>query len=123
MRVGLPVALALVLRAPAEDLLPSLPAHEVFTVCSRTLVDAVEATATGQSAEKSSEMTCLKHLADAKRRVDADADAGDVMDECAKFAAWSGASPDPDVLCVELSEAHAADRTGAEAAGASLETY
>jgi hypothetical protein len=108
-----------VLRVPTEDLFPWLPAHEVFTVCSRTLVDAVEATATGQSAEKSTEMTCLKHLADAKRRVDADVDAGDVMDECAKFAAWSGAGPDPDALCVELSEAHAGDQGGS----ADLETY
>jgi hypothetical protein len=55
-------------------------------------------------------MTCLKHLADAKRRVDADVDAMTVMDECAKFAAWAGATPDPDVLCVQLAETHAGDQ-------------
>jgi hypothetical protein len=117
MRVGFPAALALVLRVPTEDLFPWLPADEVFTVCSRTLVDAVESTAEGQSAEKSTEMTCLNHLSDAKRRVNADVDAMAVMDECKKFSGWAGATPDPDVLCVQLSEAHAGDKS------AGLETY
>merc|ERR1719316_1659791 len=54
-------------------------------------------------------MTCLKHLADAKKRVNADKDAMAIMDECDAFGEWAGAEPDPNRMCVELSQAHAAD--------------
>jgi len=96
------------LEAPAEaiDLFSWLPANEVFAVCDQTMDYALAATREGESPVDSLEMTCLKHLAEAKKRIDADVDAMKVMDECEAFSKWAAAS-DPDTACVQLAEAHA----------------